>query len=289
MSAKKKAPDEHPKPFNPNITLNRVILDVLLHYNSRAVLKGPASSQALKTMTVQRERLKGGKTGEDFHSQFNAGWKTGGQWLDFWEVTMTDLDSTGNSALVTAMFCKWCEMAGFKHNNRGKPEKFCSECGAESSPARLWLPAADRDRAWAVRTGSGPMPMCCDIFAAGQLWRGSLLTTGQLSCLLPIVVCVGHGWKVEVTGHCSNHHCAPGDSYAEHAVPDGAHYSHGVAVVGRRPQHELAAHLQVGWSLPCYTPHRCLAAALGGRAQAQAVLLVLGDRLQRVARAQALQ
>ena len=23
--------------------------------------------------------------------------------------------------LVTAMFCKWCEMAGFKHNDRGKP------------------------------------------------------------------------------------------------------------------------------------------------------------------------
>ena len=26
-----------------------------------------------------------------------------------------------NSVLVTAMFCKWCEMAGFKRNDRGKP------------------------------------------------------------------------------------------------------------------------------------------------------------------------
>ncbi len=121
MSAKKKAPDAHPKPFDPNFTQSRVILDVLSHDNSRAVLKGPASSQALKTMAVQRERLKGGKTGEDLHSQFNAGWKTGCQWLDSWEVTMTDLDSAGNSVLVTAMFCKWCKMAGFKHNNRGKP------------------------------------------------------------------------------------------------------------------------------------------------------------------------
>jgi hypothetical protein len=32
----------------------------------------------------------------------------------------TDLDSASNSVLVTAMFCKWCEMAGFKHNYRGK-------------------------------------------------------------------------------------------------------------------------------------------------------------------------
>jgi hypothetical protein len=36
-------------------------------------------------------------------------------------VTTTDHDAAGNSVLVTVMFCKWCEMAGFKHNNRGKP------------------------------------------------------------------------------------------------------------------------------------------------------------------------
>ena len=121
MSAKKKAPDAHPKPFDPNATPIRVIVDVLRHDDSRAVLKGPASSQALKTMTVQRERLKDGKTGEDSHHQFNAGWKTGRPWLDFQKMTTTDHDSAGNSVLVTAMFCKWCEMAGFKHNNRGKP------------------------------------------------------------------------------------------------------------------------------------------------------------------------
>jgi hypothetical protein len=119
--AKNTAPNAHPKPFNPNIAPSRAILDVLLHDNSRAVLKGPASSQALKTMTVQRERLKDGKTGEDSHHQFNAGWKTGSPWLDFRKMTTTDHDSAGNSVLVTVMFCKWCEMAGFKHNNRGKP------------------------------------------------------------------------------------------------------------------------------------------------------------------------
>ena len=32
-----------------------------------------------------------------------------------------NLDSAANFVLVTAMFCKWCEMAGFKHNDRGKP------------------------------------------------------------------------------------------------------------------------------------------------------------------------
>jgi len=79
-------------------------------------------------------------------------------------------------------------------------QKFCSECGAESAPARRWLPAAGRDRAWAVRTGSGPMRMCGDIFAAARLWRGRLLTTGRLSCRHPIVVCAGRGGKVAVAG-----------------------------------------------------------------------------------------
>ncbi len=57
MSAKKKTPDAHPKPFDPNATPIRVIVDVLWHNNSRAVLKGPVTSQALKTMVVQRERI----------------------------------------------------------------------------------------------------------------------------------------------------------------------------------------------------------------------------------------
>ena len=121
MSAKKKAPDAHPKPFDPNATPIRVIVDVLRHDDSRAVLKGPVTSQALKTMLVQRERMQGGKAGEDSHRKFNAGWKTGRPWLDFRKVTTTDHDSAGNSVLVTAMFCKWCEMAGFNHNDRGKP------------------------------------------------------------------------------------------------------------------------------------------------------------------------
>ena len=71
------------------------IVDVLWHDYSRAVLKGPVTSQALKTMVVQRERMQGGKSGEDSHRKFNAGWKTGRPWLDFRQVatTTTDLDS----------------------------------------------------------------------------------------------------------------------------------------------------------------------------------------------------
>ena len=38
-------------------------------------------------------------------------------------------------------------------------QKLCSKCWAESDPARLWLPYAGRDRAWAERTGSGPIRM----------------------------------------------------------------------------------------------------------------------------------
>jgi hypothetical protein len=36
------------------------------------------------------------------------------------ECQNTDLDSESNSVRVTAMFFKWCEMVGFKHNERGK-------------------------------------------------------------------------------------------------------------------------------------------------------------------------
>ena len=42
-----------------------------------------------------------------------------------------------------------------------------------------------------ARTGSGPMRMCGDIFAAARLWRGRLLTTGHLSSRHPVVVGAG--------------------------------------------------------------------------------------------------
>jgi hypothetical protein len=65
--------------------------------------------------------MQGGKAGEDSHRKFNAGWKTGRPWLDFRKVTTTDHnDSAGNSVLVTAMFCKWCEMA-----KRAQPPVVC--------------------------------------------------------------------------------------------------------------------------------------------------------------------
>ena len=51
-------------------------------------------------------------------------------------------------------------------------QKFCSECGAESAPASRWVPAAGGDRAWAVRTGSGPMRMCGDIFCCSATVEG---------------------------------------------------------------------------------------------------------------------
>ena len=63
--------------------------------------------------------------------------------------------------------------------------------GAESSFAGQWLPAAGWDGAWAIRTGSGPMLMYSDIFAATRLWRCSLLTTRHLSSSHPVVVGAG--------------------------------------------------------------------------------------------------
>jgi hypothetical protein len=74
---------------------------------------------------------------------------------------------------------------------KGKRKNFVPQWGAESSFAGQWLPAAVGDGTWAVRTGSGPMRMCADIFAAARLWRGRLLTTGHLSPRHPVVVGAG--------------------------------------------------------------------------------------------------
>jgi hypothetical protein len=83
----------------------------LWHDDWPAVLKGPATAQALvKTIVLQRERIKGGKTGDDSHSQFSEVWKTGRPWLDFLKVKTTDLDSEGNSVLVKFKFSCTCCM-----------------------------------------------------------------------------------------------------------------------------------------------------------------------------------
>ena len=58
------------------------------------------------------------------------------------------------------------------------PGKICSKCGAESSPARLWLPAAGGGRAWAARTGSGPMWMCGDILGCSAAVEGPFADDG---------------------------------------------------------------------------------------------------------------
>ena len=97
---------------------------------------------------------RGGKGGEDSHCKFNAGWKTGRPWLDFRQVatTTTDLDSPGNSVIVTAMFCKWCEMDGFKHNNRGKP-------GANLQCGRT-LAGGARGRSWSMSRITRALCVC---------------------------------------------------------------------------------------------------------------------------------
>ena len=94
--------------------------------------------------------MQGGKAGEDSHRKFNAGWKTGRPWLDFRKVTTTDHDSAGNSVLVTAMFCKWCEMAGFNHNDRGKPTVW-TDAGGGCQRAKV---ESVKDRASAQRASA---------------------------------------------------------------------------------------------------------------------------------------
>ena len=92
------------------------------------------------------------------------------------------------------------EGGGVRESFIRNEKKSVPQWGAESAPARRWLPAAGWDRAWAARTGSGPMRMCGDIFAAALLLRGRLLTTGRLSSSHPVVVCAGRGVKVDVSG-----------------------------------------------------------------------------------------
>ena len=53
-------------------------------------------------------------------------------------------------------------------------ENSVPQWGAGSSLAGQWLPAAGGDGAWADTTGSGPMRMRGDIFAAARLWSGRL-------------------------------------------------------------------------------------------------------------------
>ena len=92
--------------------------------------------------------MQGGKAGEDSHRKFNAGWKTGRPWLDFRKVTTTDHDSAGNSVLVTAMFCKWCEMAGFNHNDRGKPTVWTDAGGILRCSQTQLCPSMRCTRSW---------------------------------------------------------------------------------------------------------------------------------------------
>ena len=96
--------------------------DVLRHANSTAVLKGPPSSLAAKTQVVQKERQEGGKKGADSNRKFSQQWKSGRSWLEFRTVEHADLDTPGSVLLVTAMFCKWCEVGGFELNSRGKQQ-----------------------------------------------------------------------------------------------------------------------------------------------------------------------
>lgn len=100
------------------------MLDVLRHDNSRVALQRPVdiNSKAAKTQAVQKDQQEGGKKGHDSHRKCLPQWKQGRPWLEFGEVEVADLASEGSVLLIQAMFCKWCEMAGFTLNQRGKKQ-----------------------------------------------------------------------------------------------------------------------------------------------------------------------
>jgi hypothetical protein len=116
------------------------MLDVLLHDDSRAVLKGPASSQALKTMAVQMERMKGGKTGEDSRRKFNAGWKTG-QVVRGWTFARSQLQTLIQRAILylsqqcSASGARWLASSTTTGANRQ-----CGRALAGGARGRRWSP-----------------------------------------------------------------------------------------------------------------------------------------------------
>ena len=99
----------------------------------------PATSQAHKTMSVQRERLKGGKTGDDSHRKFSEGWKFRRPWLDFRKVTTTDLDSEAILCLsqpCSASRTKWLASSTLAGANRQ-----CGQALAGGDRGRSWIPS----------------------------------------------------------------------------------------------------------------------------------------------------
>ena len=112
---------------------------------NRKMLKARMAASKILKDRRQAARLKGGKTGDDSHRKFSEGWKFRRQRLVFRKVTTTDLDSEGNSVIVTAMFCKLCEMAGFKHVGRGKQTVWtgagggCQRAKLDSVSFRVWI------------------------------------------------------------------------------------------------------------------------------------------------------
>jgi hypothetical protein len=122
--------------------------------------------------------------------------------------TLAALPRLHSSPLAKCGCKKFCMDFHGDHTSTCTSRIMFPQWGTESAPARRWLPAAGGDRAWAARTGSWPMRMCGDIFAAARLWRGRLLTTGRLSCHDPIVVCTGRGVKVAVVGRSVARACS---------------------------------------------------------------------------------
>ena len=97
------------------------MLDVLRHDDSPALLKGLPPD----TIAVQRERLKGGKTGDDSHRNFSEIWETGRPWLDFRKVKKTDLDPEGNSVRATARGRSWSPSRIMRVRKHTRKRKIC--------------------------------------------------------------------------------------------------------------------------------------------------------------------
>jgi hypothetical protein len=100
----------------------------------------------------------------------------------------------------------WLADARSKANQpRNHVENSVTQWGAETSLAWQWLPAAGGDGAWAARTGSGPMLMRGDIFAASHGGGAGPVTDDRASAFPAFLLWLAGGvsWEVAVAGRAA--------------------------------------------------------------------------------------
>jgi hypothetical protein len=123
-------PPAYPKSFDPDAVPTLNISDILVPHDTRdAIMKAPASSQALGAQKSQKEReankealRQGGPISKEVGAssrRFLSKWQNGRPWLVCRRVEKDDLTNPGQKIWVDCMFCTDCETAKKNNNKKG--------------------------------------------------------------------------------------------------------------------------------------------------------------------------